>query len=188
MQGPFLLPTTAATERGPPMQGVGRGVPPSRCSLNRGGSVAPEPLRNRTPPTLYRRKVFRDLLLQSRSRQCFGHRSDPCVYWTLKKFKIFSCVQSRGCSPPCRQATRRPRRVSSSSCASRVRMRARSGGPAPCPRACAAPRACACVLAYVRVRARYWETLVFPVCLSFPFPFLYRGVQGGSSLFPSAFF
>ena len=49
-------------------------------------------------------------------------------------------------------------------------------------------RACACVLAYVRVRARYWETLVFPDGLSFPFPFLYRGVQGGSSLFPSAFF
>ena len=39
-------------------------------------------------------------------------------------------------------------------------------------------RACACVLAYVRVRARYWETLVFPVCLSFPFPFLHRGCRG----------
>ena len=39
-------------------------------------------------------------------------------------------------------------------------------------------RACACVLAYVCARARYWETLVFPVCLSFPFPFLYRGCRG----------
>ena len=50
-------------------------------------------------------------------------------------------------------------------------------------RAAAAPRACACVLAYVRVRARYWETLVFPDGLSFPFPFLYRGCRG-EVLFP----
>ena len=46
-------------------------------------------------------------------------------------------------------------------------------------RAAAAPRACACVLAYVRVRARYWETLVFPDGLSFPLAlFSIEGCRG----------
>ena len=92
--------------------------------MNRGGAVAPEPLRNRTPPTLVKRRFFAFFVCKAVPGNASDIVRTPVFIGRGRKVRFFSGVSSRGRSPPCRQATRRPRRVSSC-CASRVRMRAR---------------------------------------------------------------
>ena len=105
--------------------GVGRGVPPSRCSLNRGALS----LRNLSgiarPPHYTDGRFFAIYFCKAVPGNASDIAQTPVFIGRGRKVRFFSGVSSRGRSPPCRQATRHPRRVSSSCCASRVRMRAR---------------------------------------------------------------
>ena len=135
---------------------VGRGVPPSRCSLNRGALS----LRNLSgiarPPHYTDGRFFAFCTFSNAESGARNIVRTPVFIGRGRKMRFFSGDPSRGRSPPCRQATRHPRRVSSSSCASRVRMRAR-----------------------VRVRAgALLRNTKISRLISFPFPFLYRGCRG----------